>query len=215
MASADPSPAVRVMIVEDSLVVRRLLAHIVSRDPRLTLAAAVASAEEALQELPRVRPDVISMDIRLPGMDGLEATRRIMSEQPTPIVVIADSVRDAAFEISMNALRAGALSVVEKPVGIATGGHEQIAETICTQLYIMSQVPVIRRRSTGSYAPPPARTRSETLDALCAEGRTGVMAGRGYFDWGGRAPAELFRARDRKLLALKTAMAGIGRMEGT
>ncbi|MBC9209769.1 chemotaxis-specific protein-glutamate methyltransferase CheB [Roseomonas aerophila] len=134
------------MIVEDSLVMRRLLAHIVSRDPRLALAAAVASAEEALQELPRVRPDVISMDIRLPGMDGLEATRRIMAEHPTPIVVIAGAVQDESFNISMNALRAGALSVVEKPVGIETGGHEQIAETICTQLYIMSQVPVIRQR---------------------------------------------------------------------
>ncbi|WP_237180638.1 chemotaxis-specific protein-glutamate methyltransferase CheB [Roseomonas haemaphysalidis] len=147
-----PAP-VRVMIVEDSLVVRRLLAHIVSRDARLELAAAVASAEEALQELPRVRPDVISMDIRLPGMDGLEATRRIMAEQPTPIVVIADSVRDATFGISMNALRAGALSVVEKPVGIATGGHEQIADTICTQLFIMSQVAVIRQRAPAAAAP--------------------------------------------------------------
>lgn len=145
------------MIVEDSTVVRRLLAHIVSGDPRLVLAAAVASAEEALQELPRVRPDVISMDIRLPGMDGLEATRRIMAEQPTPIVVIADSVRDSTFGISMNALKAGALSVVEKPVGIETGGHEQIAETIRTQLYIMSQVPVIRQR--GSLA---ARPRLQT-----------------------------------------------------
>lgn len=66
-----------------------------------------------------------------------------------------------------------------------------------------------------TYAPPGQRDRSETLDALCAEGRTGVMAGRGYFDWGGREPAELFRERDRKLLALKKAMAGIGRMEGT
>jgi two-component system chemotaxis response regulator CheB len=140
------------MIVEDSTVVRRLLAHIVSGDPRLVLAAAVASAEEALRELPRVRPDVISMDIRLPGMDGLEATRRIMAEQPTPIVVIADSVRDSTFGISMNALKAGALSVVEKPVGIETGGHEQIAETIRTQLYIMSQVPVIRQR--GSLVRP-------------------------------------------------------------
>jgi two-component system chemotaxis response regulator CheB len=145
-------PPVRVMIVEDSTVVRRLLAHIVSGDPRLVLAAAVASAEEALRELPRVKPDVISMDIRLPGMDGLEATRRIMAEQPTPIVVIADSVRDSTFGISMNALKAGALSVVEKPVGIETGGHEQIAETIRTQLYIMSQVPVIRQR--GSLARP-------------------------------------------------------------
>ncbi|KAA2212141.1 chemotaxis-specific protein-glutamate methyltransferase CheB [Teichococcus oryzae] len=141
------------MIVEDSLVVRRLLAHIVSRDPRLQLVAAVASAEDALQELPRIRPDVISMDIRLPGMDGLEATRRIMAEQPTPIVVIADSVEDAALRISMNALRAGALSVVEKPVGTETGGYDRIAKTICTQLFIMSQVPVIRRRGPGISRP--------------------------------------------------------------
>ncbi|MFD1109991.1 chemotaxis-specific protein-glutamate methyltransferase CheB [Pseudoroseomonas ludipueritiae] len=146
-------PPVRVMIVEDSAVVRRLLAHIVSGDPRLVLAAAVDSAEEALRELPRVKPDVISMDIRLPGMDGLEATRRIMAEQPTPIVVIADSVRDSTFGISMNALKAGALSVVEKPVGIETGGHEQIAETIRTQLYIMSQVPVIRQRGNLAARP--------------------------------------------------------------
>ncbi|WP_245906364.1 chemotaxis-specific protein-glutamate methyltransferase CheB [Teichococcus aestuarii] len=156
------SQPVRVMIVEDSLVVRRLLNHIISRDPRLTVVAAVASAEEALQELPRVRPDVISMDIRLPGMDGLEATRRIMAEQPTPIVVIADSVEDSSLRISMNALRAGALSVVEKPVGMETGGHERVSETICTQLYIMSEVPVIRRRMMAGFrAAPPAAPRPE------------------------------------------------------
>ncbi|MCJ2013295.1 3-hydroxyacyl-CoA dehydrogenase family protein [Methylobacterium sp. J-076] len=72
-----------------------------------------------------------------------------------------------------------------------------------------------RALANRTYAPPPPRERSETLDALCAGGRTGVMAGAGYFDWGGRDPAELFRERDRKLLALKKAMAGIGRMEGT
>ena len=72
-----------------------------------------------------------------------------------------------------------------------------------------------RALANATYTPPPPRTRSETLDALCGQGRTGVMAGRGYFDWGGRDPADLFRERDRKLLALKKAMAGIGRMEGT
>ena len=87
------------------------------------------------------------MDIRLPGMDGLEATRRIMAERPTPIVVIADAVEDASLKISMNALRAGALSVVEKPVGVTSAGYDAVASTICTQLYIMSQVPVVRQRS--------------------------------------------------------------------
>lgn len=66
-----------------------------------------------------------------------------------------------------------------------------------------------------SYTPPEVRGRSETLDRLIAEGRTGVMAGRGYFDWGGRSPEELFRERDRKLLALKRALRDIKPMEGT
>jgi 3-hydroxybutyryl-CoA dehydrogenase len=66
-----------------------------------------------------------------------------------------------------------------------------------------------------SYSPPEVRGRSDTLDRLIAEGRTGVMSGKGYFDWSGRSPEELFRDRDRKLLALKQALRRIGPMEGT
>ena len=140
------SAKVRVMLVEDSPTVRTLLCHIIDRDPRLQLAAVCVSAEEALESIGQVAPDVISMDIRLPGIDGLEATRRIMSEHPTPIVVIADSVHDTTLGIAMNALKAGALSVVEKPSGPAAKTYSAVAATIATQLYIMSQVSVIRRR---------------------------------------------------------------------
>ena len=66
----------------------------------------------------------------------------------------------------------------------------------------------------ATYQPPPARTSSDALDRLCSEGRSGVMAGRGFFDWGGRSPEELFRDRDRRLLELKKAMRRVGRMEG-
>jgi 3-hydroxybutyryl-CoA dehydrogenase len=65
-----------------------------------------------------------------------------------------------------------------------------------------------------SYTPPIPRDHSETLDALIAEGRTAVMSGKGYFDWGNRTPEELFQERDRKLLALKQALRAIGPMEG-
>ena len=65
-----------------------------------------------------------------------------------------------------------------------------------------------------SYTPPEPRDRSETLDALIEAGRTGVMSGKGYFDWGDAGAAELFRERDRKLLALKQALRKIGPMEG-
>ncbi len=65
------------------------------------------------------------------------------------------------------------------------------------------------------YQPATPRGRSEALDKLIADGRTGVMSGKGYFDWGKRSPDELFRERDRKLLGLKRALRDIGTMEGT
>lgn len=137
---------IRVMIVEDSRVVREFLVFLIERDPRLEVAAAVASAEEALDILERVSPDVISMDIRLPGMNGFEATQLIMTRKPTPIVVVSASVEADDLKISMNALRAGALSVVAKPVGTSHQDYEALAERLCTQLAIMSQVKVVRQR---------------------------------------------------------------------
>jgi two-component system chemotaxis response regulator CheB len=156
---------IRVMIVEDSFVIRAFLQAVIGRDPRLEVVATVTSGEEALRVLHRVSPDVISMDVRLPGMNGLEATQRIMTEKPTPIVVVSASVEAEDLKISLNALRAGALAVVEKPVGTSHADYEAVAERLCTQLAIMSQVAVIRQRfgrglTFGSEeAAVPARVR--------------------------------------------------------
>jgi two-component system chemotaxis response regulator CheB len=167
----------RVMIVEDSTVVRTLLTHIVAGDPRLTVAAAVASAEEAIAALPTVRPDVISMDIQLPGMDGLEATRRIMADRPTPIVVVSASIERASLASSMDALRAGALSVVEKPVGFGDSAHGAVAREICTQLAIMSDVAVIRRRiQPRAAAPDGLRAPVKPRMLVCAASTGGPQA---------------------------------------
>ncbi|MFD1034388.1 chemotaxis protein CheB [Sphingomonas hankookensis] len=160
----------RVMIVEDSGVVRTLLTHIIGSDPRLTVAGSFATAEEAIAALPTLRPDVISMDIRLPGIDGLEATRRIMANHPTPIVVISASMDGGAMGNSMDALRAGALSVVEKPVGLGDAAYAQVAHEIRTQLAIMSEVAVVRRRMHITSAVPiqPPRQRSASMLLVAA-----------------------------------------------
>ena len=169
---------IRVMIVEDSLVVRTLLTHIIAGDPRLEVVAAVASAEEALAQLAAIRPDVISMDIRLPGMDGLEATRQIMADQPTPIVVISASFDRTQLNPTMDALRAGALAAVEKPVGVADPEYRTIAAEIRTQLVIMSQVAVVRRRMRTPLAgaPTAGRPRIAPRMLLCAASTGGPQA---------------------------------------
>jgi two-component system chemotaxis response regulator CheB len=145
---------IRVLIVEDSRVVRQFLEHIVGRDPRLELAGSVESAEEALRVLDpdspnAISPDVISMDIRLPGMNGVEATQRIMSARPTPIVVISASGESRDLQITMKALQAGALTVLEKPRGVTSPDYAAVAERLCTQLVIMSQVKVVRRHASA------------------------------------------------------------------
>jgi two-component system chemotaxis response regulator CheB len=148
---------IRVMIVEDSAVVRALLEYSIGCDPRLDVCASAGSAEEALEILEHLLPDVIAMDLRLPGMDGLEATRRIMSKKPIPIVVVAACVESGRWNsIPMEALRAGALTVLEKPPGTTHAEYEAVASRLCTQLVIMSQVKLVRQYGNGGTPSPRA-----------------------------------------------------------
>jgi len=166
-----PRP-VRVMIVDDSRVIRELLTRIIAKDSRLEVVAAVESGEAALDALLCAAPDVISMDIRLPGIDGFETTRRIMIERPTPIVVVAGDVGQKDLMISMNALRAGALSVLEKPNDTDQGDFIAFADLLCTQLAIMSQVKVIRHRRALRTAPARADRLDPSAHAPSRAGRS-------------------------------------------
>jgi two-component system chemotaxis response regulator CheB len=112
---------IRIMVVDDSPLVRRIAADILSADPDLAVVATAANAEFALAKLERERPDVITLDLEMPGMGGLEAIRRIMSTRPTPIVVLSAHARRGA-ELTLQALEAGAVGFVMKPDGSLSGG---------------------------------------------------------------------------------------------
>ncbi|WP_199902083.1 chemotaxis protein CheB [Azospirillum sp. B506] len=138
------------LVVEDSPVIQQLLSHVIGADPRLEVAGIASSGEQALRMIDRTVPDVVSLDIRLPGIDGFEVTSRIMRQNPLPIVVVASDVRD--LDIPMRALQAGALAVVEKPGSMARADYQTVAHHLCTQLVIMSQVKVIRHRISARGA---------------------------------------------------------------
>lgn len=154
---------ISVMVVEDSPTMRLLLEEIISADPRLTLMASCSSAEQAIERLATQRPDIISMDILLPGIDGLEAIRRILAETPIPVVVISSTTSSAETRYAMEALQAGALTVLPKPEGPDSPNFARHCRRITDQLASMSQVRVIRRTKSrvSAEGPPTFSTLGE------------------------------------------------------
>jgi two-component system chemotaxis response regulator CheB len=140
-------------------------------DADIRVAGVARDGQEAVAQAAQLRPDVITMDIRMPRMDGFQATKRIMQNTPTPIVVVSASVASEELKITFNAIRAGALTVVEKPSGPAGPAYETIRDQLVTTVKLMAGVKVVRRWATGmlrSHTPVPHRTSADVRTAIVA-----------------------------------------------
>jgi two-component system chemotaxis response regulator CheB len=142
---------IRVLIVDDMQTIRLQLRLILESDPELTVAGAVGSGEEAVAFCRKSTPDIITMDINMPGMGGYEAIRQIMSETPCPIVVITGIESQHLMEVSFKALALGALTVLPKLRGFSPDDAE--AKNLIQQIKIMAGVKVVRR-SSRTESPP-------------------------------------------------------------
>ena len=140
-----PEPRLRVLVVDDSDLQRLMLANLLATDPGIEIVGQAKDGLEAIRLTAALHPDVITIDLRMPGMDGLAATRRIMQETPTPIVLVSASISSADRQLLGEALAAGVLAVVAKPVPGPRG--VQASAELITTVKRMAEVRVIRRRS--------------------------------------------------------------------
>lgn len=136
---------IRILIVEDSQVIAFLLTTIIQNTPDLEVIGRAKTGQEAIEMAEALNPDLITMDIRMPVMDGLTAIQQIMASKPKPIVVISSNVDDE-LQISFKAIDHGALAVLEKPCGFNDPDFESIQTEIVNTIRAMAEVKLVKRR---------------------------------------------------------------------
>ncbi len=175
----DGAAKIKVLLVDDSAVIRQVLADVLTRDPGIEVMAAVADPIFAMRRMEAAWPDVIVLDVEMPRMDGISFLRKLMAERPTP-VVMCSTLTEKGAETTLQALAAGAIEVVTKPrVGLKEFLHEEAAHLIEVVKSAARARPdrlgASRGRRPAKQAPAPApapasTAMSQTTDRVVAIG---------------------------------------------
>lgn len=152
---------------------QQLLTYILSSDPRMEVVGAATDGECAIEAAQRLKPDVITMDIHMPRMNGYETTRRIMESNPVPIVIVSNSYFANDTDKTFRALAAGALAIVRKPRSPGSPEYREDADELLRTVKVMSEVKVVRRWPRRGLPEPVPQL---VVAARSATTKTGLVA---------------------------------------
>ncbi len=124
---------IKVLIVDDSLLMQKILSDILKMDPWITIVGTARDGEEAIAKISALHPDVVTMDIEMPKMNGLTAVRKIMESNPVPVVMISALTQHEA-QMTLKALEYGAVDYVPKPAGQISLNMDTVKEELISKI---------------------------------------------------------------------------------
>ena len=133
-------PRIRVLVVEDSPTAQQLLVYLLEGDSDIQVVGQASSGRQAVEMVTKLEPDLITMDVVMPDMNGLEATRQIMAQRPTPILIVTAHADSPELNVAFEAMKAGALDVVAKPVGFGDEEDEEWGRELVSKVKALAGV---------------------------------------------------------------------------
>lgn len=136
----------KVLVVDDSLFMRKLISDMLNSDADIEVVDTAKNGFEAIKKLQKVKPDVITLDLVMPGLDGFSTLKQIMAQFPTPVIMIAACSRKDA-DITLQCLNAGAISFILKPSGELSLDIEKVRDQLVKEVKIAVKVNLAKMRS--------------------------------------------------------------------
>jgi two-component system chemotaxis response regulator CheB len=149
------SERIRVLVVDDSALMRKLIPAILARDPQIEVVGTAMDGAFALKKIEELQPDVVTLDLEMPRMDGMETLRLIMRRAPTPVILFSTHSKEGAYS-TFKALALGAVDFVAKPQDAAAGNIDAIADQLIAKVKIA-------KRAGGRKLPPAVVSEDATL----------------------------------------------------
>ena len=147
---------VRVLVVDDSAFFRRRLTEILAADPHIDVVGAAGDGRSAVEQVGLLKPDVVTMDIEMPVMDGISAVRRIMESTPTPILMLSSATTDGA-KATLAALEAGAVDFLPKQMNDISDNRDVAKRQICARVRLIGARGLSARRTVRPAPETPAQ----------------------------------------------------------
>ncbi|MBI5143015.1 MAG: chemotaxis response regulator protein-glutamate methylesterase [Nitrospirae bacterium] len=174
---------VRVLVVDDSAFMRKAITQMITSDPGVVVIDTARDGREAVDKTIALRPDLVTLDIEMPRMNGLDALREIMDKRPTPVVMVSSLTTDGARE-TLAAMELGALDFVPKNLAEMSVNILKIKQDLVEKIKILSRKRVMRRpdcRHSQSSCPPEAAVPRQVVvprtafESYTRERRIGIV----------------------------------------